>query len=54
MSISSEDFLDHCKNNPKSAELIKKRCIDHLEHLSQIRSRKDHLHPANYYEKYLV
>ena len=54
MSISSEDFLDHCKNNPKSAELIKKRCIDHLEHLSQIRNRKDHLHPANYYEKYLV
>ena len=54
LSISGEDFLDHCKSHPKSAQLIKKRCVDHLEHLSQIRSRKEHLHPANYYEKYLV
>ena len=54
MSISSELFVDLCKSNPKSAQLIKQRCLDHLEHLSLIRSRKEHLHPANYFDKYLV
>ena len=47
MSMMREQFLEACSLYPKSAKLLQDLAIEQVEFLSEVRNKRDHLHPGN-------